>query len=135
MLDLEPHQLSGHIASLGIEILETRRGWAKFGLEWRDELMARSTSSVPASAPIISLMESVCGHAVWSAIQNPLSRLILSLRVDHLRLATPGHRLIGEAECFRVTRRIAFARGVAYDDDKDDPVVNAIASFFYTKED
>jgi acyl-coenzyme A thioesterase PaaI-like protein len=131
VLEIEPHQHSGHAASLGIEILEAGPGWAKFSLEWRDELMARSISSVPASAPILSLMESACGHAVWSAIEQPLSQLILSLRVDHLRSATPGRRLIGQAECFRVTKRIAFARGIAYDDDKNDPVVNATASFFY----
>ncbi|MEC3947939.1 PaaI family thioesterase [Sphingobium sp. HWE2-09] len=104
-----------------------------FGLDWRDELMATSTSHMPASAPIFSLMEAACAHAIWSVIERPKSTLILSLRVDHLRSATPGCRLIGQAECFRVTKRIAFARGVAYDKDEADPVVNAIASFFYTQ--
>lgn len=128
-------QRSGHAESLGITIVEARPGWAEFALQWRDELMATSKSLLPASAPIISLMESACGHAVWSAIERPVSSVTLSLRVDHLRPATPGRRLIGRAECFRVTKRIAFARGIAHDGDEDDPVANATASFFYTMED
>ena len=122
----------GHASSLGITIIEAREGWANFMLDWRDELMARANSPIPASAPIISLMESACEHAVWSAIDRPLSSVILSLRVDHLRPATPGRQLIGQAECYRVTKRIAFARGVAHNGDEDDPVANVTASFFYT---
>lgn len=128
------NQRSGHAGALGITIIEARPGWAEFTLDWRDELMATSLAATPASAPIISLMESACGHAVWSAIERPLSSVTLSLRVDHLRPATPGRRLIGQAECYRVTKRIAFARGVAHDGDEDDPVANATASFFYTRE-
>ena len=125
---------SGHAALLGIMLLEAGPAWANFALDWRDELMARSSPPVPASAPIISLMETACGHAVWSAIEKPLTSVSLSLRVDHIRRASPGRRLIAKAECFRVTKRIAFARGFAHDGDEDDPVVNATASFFYTKE-
>lgn len=125
---------SGHAASLGIMILDAGAGWANFALEWRDELMARSSGMLPASAPIISLMESACGHAVWSALERPMSSVTLSLRVDHLRPATPGRLLIGQAQCVRMTQRIAFARGIAHDGDEDNPVANATASFFYTKE-
>jgi acyl-coenzyme A thioesterase PaaI-like protein len=128
------YEVCGHAASLGIKIIKARPGWAEFILDWRDELMARASSKIPASAPIISLMESACGHAVWSAIERPLSSVVLSLRVDHLRPATPGRRLIGQAECYRVTKRIAFARGIAHDGDEDDPVANATASFFYTRD-
>jgi hypothetical protein len=33
------------------------------------------------------------------------------------------------AECFKVTRNIAFARGVAYQTDRDDPVATCAAAF------
>lgn len=126
-----PNHETGHALSLGIVLLAEGPDWAEFGLDWRPELMALRGSKVPASAPIISLMESACSLAVWSKLDNPTSCLTLSLRVDHLRPAIPGNRLIGRSECFRVTKRIAFARGFAHDGDENDPVANVTASFFY----
>ncbi len=121
----------GHEEALDIFPMGSGKGWAEFGLAWRPELMALSNSNVPASAPIISLMESACERAVWSALRNPLSSVALSLRVDHFRPATGGRQLIAWAECFRVSKRIAFVRGIAHDGDENDPVANMSGSFFY----
>ena len=54
----------------------------------------------------------------------------LDLRLDYLRSAEPGSDLIGEAECFKVTRNIAFTRGMTYEQkNAQDPIANFIATY------
>lgn len=130
MVEGYPQANTGHDRFLGIVLLSEETGVAEYGLDWRDDLMAQQFSQVPASAPILSLMEGACSRAVSSALSDSEPSVILSLRVDHLRPARPGRRLVGRAECVRITSRIAFARGIAHDGDENDPVANINASFF-----
>ena len=59
--------------------------------------------------------------------------LSLDMRVDYLRPAVPGRRIVGRGECYRVTRSIGFVRGVAHDGDVDDPVAHVTGTFMFTK--
>ena len=47
----------------------------------------------------------------------------LDLRIDYLKPATIGEDLFARAECYRLTRQIAFVRSVAYQRDPQQPVV------------
>jgi acyl-coenzyme A thioesterase PaaI-like protein len=53
----------------------------------------------------------------------------LDLRIDYMKSATPDEDILAFAECFKVTRNIAFARGIAYQTDRDDPVATCAAAF------
>ena len=57
----------------------------------------------------------------------------LDLRVDDPRPAAPERTsLSAAATCYRVTRSIAFVRGIAHDGDPDDPVANVTGTFIGT---
>jgi len=53
----------------------------------------------------------------------------LDLRVDYLRPAVPERTVIGRGECYRLTRSIAFVRGIAHDGDPNDPVAHVAGTF------
>ena len=46
-----------------------------------------------------------------------------------MRAATPGQKLRARAECFHMTRKVAFVRALALDDEEDRPVATATGSF------
>ena len=127
-----PH--SGHNSALGIGIVDWGRGWTECFVDWHPDLVSDPVSGILASGPIISMMDVACGSAVWSAIDDIASNVTLDLRVDYLRPARPGRRVIGRGECYHVTRRIAFVRGMAHDGEPDRPIAQVSGSFVYTRE-
>jgi acyl-coenzyme A thioesterase PaaI-like protein len=55
------------------------------------------------------------------------------MRVDYLRPASPGKRIIGRGECYAVTKSVGFVRGLAHDGDPADPVAHVTATFMFQK--
>jgi len=75
------------------------------------------------------LADSTCGLAVGAALSARQPYATLDLRMDHLRVASPGDDLQCEAECFRLTRSVAFVRAQVWQQRRDEPVAMAQATF------
>ena len=67
--------------------------------------------------------------AVLSAVATPTPLATLDLRIDYLRRMPPHRELVARVECYKRTKHIAFARGVAYDADESDPVAAMAATY------
>uniref|UniRef100_UPI0025D740E4 PaaI family thioesterase n=1 Tax=Novosphingobium sp. TaxID=1874826 RepID=UPI0025D740E4 len=101
-------------------------------LPWRDELVGVAETGVLASGPIISLMDNATSMSVWTLTGTFVPHATLDLRVDYMRAAVPGRSVIGHGECYKLTRTIAFIRGIAHDGDPSDPVAHVIGTFMAT---
>ena len=75
------------------------------------------------------MLDHVGGLAVWVALGRYEPIATLDLRVDYMRPARPRVDLLAEARCYRLTRTIAFVRAWAFEDDPDDPVAAAQATY------
>lgn len=118
-----------HNRALGLELLELDDGRARIRLPYAAHLVGNPVSRVLHGGAITSLMDATCGAAVFMKLDRPVPIATLDLRIDYLRPATPDRDVIGSAECYKVTRNVAFVRGLAYHDDPDDPIAAAAGSF------
>ena len=123
----------GHGGALGIGYHDHGPDWVELGLDYHERLIGVVKSGVIASGPIISLMDMATSMAIWVKLDRFRHQATLDMRVDYLRPATPGRKIIGRGECYAVTRSVGFVRGLAHDGDASDPVANVAATFMFTK--
>jgi uncharacterized protein (TIGR00369 family) len=122
----------GHGGALGILYVDHGLDWVELGLEHDPKLVGVAASGVIASGPIISLMDMATSMALWVKLGRFRHQATLDMRVDYLRPAAPGKKIIGRGECYAATRSVGFVRGLAHDGDPADPVAHVAATFMFT---
>ena len=132
-MDYASRNGAGHGAALGIAYHDHGEDWVELALPWRAELVGMTETGVLASGPIVSMMDMATSLAVWMKLGAFRPQATLDLRVDYLRPAVPGRTVIGRGRCYRITRSVAFVRGIAHDGDADDPVANVTGTFMGTE--
>ena len=123
----------GHGGALGIHYVGHGEDWVELGLDYSNKLVGVEETGVLASGPIISLMDMATSMAIWVKLGRFRPQATLDLRVDYLRPATPGRRIVGRGECYSLKTAIAFVRGTAHDGDPDDPVAHVTGTFISTE--
>lgn len=98
-------------------------------LPWDARLVGNPETQVLHGGVITTLLDACCGGSVYVKRKSPEPIATLDLRIDFLGKA-PAHRdVFARAECFRVTRSVAFVRGIAWVDSPDEPFAAATATF------
>ena len=118
-----------HNKALGIKVVAVRKGMATMRLEWRPELVGNPETGVLAGGPVTAMLDSCCGMSVATMLTEPMPFATLDLRIDYARPAAPGQAVIAEAECYRITRSVAFTRAFAHQGDPKDPIAAAAGTF------
>ena len=115
---------------------------------FRADLVGDPAAGGLAGGVITTLLDQTCGMAVgwamrggdpreggdpWTAKEGEPRRFgtmaTLDFRIDFVRPAKAGRDVIGEAECYQIAGGVAFVRGLAYEDDRADPIAAAQAAF------
>jgi uncharacterized protein (TIGR00369 family) len=120
---------AGHIIALGLRYVAQGPDWCEFAIDYDRRLVSDASTGILASGPIVSLMDTAAGFAVWTRRGKFAQQATLDLRLDYLRPSRPGHAVTGRAECYRLTRRVAFVRGLAHDGDPADPIAHLTATY------
>ena len=121
-----------HLQALGIRYVGSGPNWAELRMPYAPQLIAYPETGVIASGAIFSLMDSAAGLSVFVAMKRFEPHATLDLRCDYLRPARPGEAVVGRAECYKLTRRVAFVRGIAHDGDPEHPVAHVAGTFMLT---
>ena len=129
------HFLSGvpHLAALGIAYRGHGADWAELVMPFAPQQLADPDYGIIASGAIFTLMDSAAGFSVHMALKEFLPIATIDLRIDYLRGPAPGATVVGRASCYRMTRQIAFVRGIAHDGDPDRPIANMAGTFIVTR--
>lgn len=123
------HQVVPLNVALGLQMIELCDGEARMLLPYSSDLVGNPDTGVLHGGAITSLMDACCGAAVFMKLPMPVPIATLDLRIDYLRPAEPERDVQARATCFRLTRNVAFVRGVAFHEDEADPVAAAAGAF------
>ena len=119
----------GHGRALALEYRASADNWIELALPWREELVGIPEEGILASGAIVSLLDTCGGASVWMALGHFQPLVTIDLRLDYLRPSQKGEAVIARCECYKLTRQIAFIRGVAHGGDPERPIAQATGTF------
>lgn len=118
-----------HSKALGMQLVAMKDGLATIEMPYNEKLVGDPETGVIHGGAVSALMDTCCGAAAMSHPNNLAGTATIDLRIDYMRAAKPGQRIIAHAECYHVTRSVAFVRATATDEEGDPPVAAATGAF------
>lgn len=98
-------------------------------LDYHERLAGNPETGVVHGGVISTLLDTVAGLTAMSAVSATTPVATLDLRIDYLKPARPGDAIYADADCFRLSRSVAFVRATAHHGDNADPIAHCIATF------
>ena len=103
-------------------------------LPYSESIVGNPENGVIHGGALTSLMDTACGFASILSLGEFAICPTIDLRIDYMTAATPGLTVYGEAEAYRVTKNIIFARGVAFHKGQiDRPIAHCVSTFIRMK--
>lgn len=122
-----------HSQKMGMQVVEIGEGRAVIEMPYDPALIGDPVTKVLHGGAVSALMDTASGAAVVSHSTAGVGTATLGLRIDYMRPATPGQAITATAECYHVTRTVAFVRATACDADLERPVATATGTFTIPK--
>ena len=115
---LEIAEHFGHGGALGYKYRDHGDDWVEMELPSKPALVGVAATGILASGAVISLVDACGGAAVWQKMGKFEPIATVDLRLDYLRPAHEGDTVLARCECYKVTKSIAFVRGMAFLDEE-----------------
>ncbi len=124
-------ELPPHAQAIGVELVSHGERRCRLKLPYGQHLVGDPDTGIIHGGVITALLDNASGWAVraddgWELTDTMAT---LDLRIDYMRSALPNIDLIADAECYKITRSVAFVRAIAHQGDREDLVASSVASF------
>ena len=118
-----------HCQHLGLTIEQADEQGLVIKLPYSEKIVGNPVTGLIHGGAITTLMDTCCGISTVCYLPSFEICPTLDMRIDYMRPAEPGKAIYGFAECYRVTPTVIFTRGVAYQDDKEQPIAHVVGTF------
>lgn len=118
---------------LGFRVTKIEKGHVWGRQPYKDKLIGDIERGIIHGGVITTFLDNLCGPAVGSKLDEMRFVATLDLRIDYMRPAEPGRDILGEAECYHLTRSVGFCRAWAYHESRDKVIATAAAAFAINK--
>lgn len=118
-----------HNAALGLCAIDCGPDFATLRLPYDARLVGNAETGVLHGGAVTSLLDATCGLAVFIRLGSPRRIATLDLRIDYLKPGTCGRDVVARAQCYKLTRQVAFVRALAFHDDESDPIASSAGTF------
>jgi uncharacterized protein (TIGR00369 family) len=118
-----------HCQVLGLRVVSADAKGMTLVLPYSPQIVGNPQTGVIHGGALTSLMDSACGVSTLCVLPEFEVCPTLDLRIDYMHPAEPHKDVYGFAECYRVTSDIIFTRGVAYQDDPQQPIAHVVGTF------
>tara|TARA_R110002020_G_scaffold26454_4_gene85431 strand:- start:1675 stop:2076 length:402 start_codon:yes stop_codon:yes gene_type:complete len=98
-------------------------------LPYSPAIIGNPVSGVVHGGAITTLMDTCCGISTVCYLPEFEICPTLDLRIDYMHPAEPGRAIYGFAQCYRISPTVIFTRGVAYQDDREQPIAHVVGTF------
>ncbi|MAP95172.1 MAG: thioesterase [Ponticaulis sp.] len=115
--------------TLGFELVSLEPGRAIAKAPYKPETIGDLETGVIHGGVVTALLDNVSGVAVIAGLTEMKSTATLDLRIDYMRPAEVDREIYAEAECYHMTRTVAFTRAWAYHENRDRIIASASGSF------
>src|SRR5690606_25608453 len=95
---------------IGLEATRLETNRASMSMPPRPDWMGDPARDLMHPGAITVLADSCCGLAVATALETQVTFATLDLRMDYLRPASPSRTTYCDAQCYRISRSVAFVR-------------------------
>ena len=120
---------NGHGKALGHRMTSIERGEICLEFLYREEVVGNPLTGVVHGGVIVSLLDIACGSAAMTVLSTPAVAPTMDLRLDYMHPAEPHKPIYVEAKVYRKTSNVIFCRGLAWQDDKENPIAHCVANF------
>ncbi len=121
-------EIPNHVSQLKMEYDRIDRGDVVMKMPFQESLIGNPINGVMHGGAITTLLDTCCGAAALSVLTDLSFAPTLDLRVDYLSRGDNQSEIWAQAEIYRLTDSIIFARGIAYQ-HREKPVAQVHANF------
>ena len=114
---------------MGFEVTRIEKGHIWGVQPFREHLIGDLENRVIHGGVITTLLDILCGMSCGTSLKEFRFVATLDLRIDYMRPAESGRDVLAEAECYHITKSVAFCRAWAYHESRDKVIATAQGAF------